>query len=76
LQPWSNHNLLRSVALSKYPLYKNTGLVEMQKFFPKLSKAILDEIDTMLAQHYKFTPEELDFIVNYDIKYRMGADEA
>ena len=48
----------------------------MQKFFPKLSKAILDEIDTMLAQHYKFTPEELDFIVNYDIKYRMGADEA
>jgi hypothetical protein len=46
----------------------------MQKFFPKLSKPILDEIDAVLARHYGFTAEELDFIVNYDIKYRLGAD--
>ncbi len=52
--------------------YRNTGMVEMQKFFPKLSKPILDEIDTVLAKHYGFTPEELDFILNYDIKYRLG----
>jgi hypothetical protein len=30
----------------------------------------------VLAQHQKldggFTDEELDFIINYDIKYRMG----
>lgn len=26
----------------------------------------------VLAQHYGFTGEELDFIINYDIKYRMG----
>ena len=25
-----------------------------------------------LAQHYGFTDEELDFIINYDSKYRMG----
>lgn len=25
-----------------------------------------------LASHYGFTEEELDFIINYDIKYRMG----
>jgi len=25
-----------------------------------------------LAKHYGFTEEELDFIINYDIKYRMG----
>jgi len=30
----------------------------------------------MLARHYGFTEEELDFIVNYDIKYRMGRDAA
>ena len=32
----------------------------------------IDEIDRVLAQHYGFTDEELDFIINYDIKYRMG----
>ena len=29
-------------------------------------------IDKVLAEHYGFTEEELDFIINYDIKYRMG----
>jgi hypothetical protein len=29
---------------------------------------------SVLAQHYGFTDEELDFIINYDIKYRMGRD--
>jgi hypothetical protein len=38
----------------------------------KLSKPIIDEIDKLLAKHYGFTEEELDFIINYDIKYRMG----
>lgn len=28
----------------------------------------------MLERHYGFTDEELDFIINYDIKYRMGDD--
>ena len=25
-----------------------------------------------LAGHYGFTAEELDFILNYDLKYRLG----
>ena len=28
----------------------------------------------ILAQHYGFTEEELDDLINYDIKYRMGRD--
>jgi len=28
----------------------------------------------VLAVHYGFTDEELDFIINYDIKYRMGRE--
>lgn len=32
----------------------------------------IDEIDSALASHYGLTEEELDFIINYDIKYRMG----
>ena len=54
--------------------YKGTGWVEFDKFYPKESKAIIDEIDRVLAKHYGFTDEELDFIINYDIKYRMGRD--
>ena len=49
-----------------------TGLVRYREFYPKLSKPIIDEIDELLAKHYGFTEEELDFIINYDIKYRMG----
>ena len=36
------------------------------------SKPILTEIDPVLAGHYGFTVEELDFILNYDLKYRLG----
>jgi hypothetical protein len=48
----------------------------VQCIIPKLSKPIIDEIDRALAENYGFTDEELDFIINYDIKYRMGQDEA
>jgi len=54
--------------------YKSTGKVEYDNFFPRLSKPIIDEIDKVLAEHYGFTHDELDFIINYDIKYRMGKE--
>jgi hypothetical protein len=52
--------------------YKSTGWIEYDEFYPRLSKQILDAIDAELASHYGFTPDELEFITNYDIKYRMG----
>lgn len=51
---------------------KTRGVVSSFVFKKKLSKPIIDEIDKVLAKHYGFTEEELDFIINYDIKYRMG----
>ena len=51
---------------------KTTGRTEIQLFRVKPVKPIIDEIDKELAKHYGFTDEELDFIINYDIKYRMG----
>ena len=30
------------------------------------------QVDRSLAQHYGFTDEALNFIIDYDIKYRMG----
>ena len=51
------------------------GVTSFQEFDWGASKPIIDEIDRVLAKHYGFTDEELDFIINYDIKYRMGRED-
>ena len=51
---------------------KSTGKTETQSFKVQKSKPILDQIDRGLAPHYGFDDEETDFIINYDVKYRMG----
>lgn len=51
---------------------KTRGTNKAVTYKKPLSKDIMDEIDKVLAKHYGFTDEELDFIINYDIKYRMG----
>lgn len=55
---------------------KKTGRTETQSFKIQKSKTIIDDIDRALAPHYGFTDEQLDYIVNYDIKYRMGLNGA
>jgi len=50
--------------------------ISYEEFYGWKSKRIIDEIDRVLAKHYGLTDEELDFIINYDIKYRMGRDGA
>jgi hypothetical protein len=42
------------------------------------SSVAIKELPNVPARHHGFTDEELEFIINYDIKYRMGkslADE-
>ena len=39
-----------------------------------LSALAPDSSNRVLARHYGFTDDELDFIINYDIKYRMGRE--
>ncbi len=51
---------------------KTNGNQETVTYRKYLNKDIMDKIDKVLAKHYGFTEEELDFIINYDIKYRMG----
>ena len=48
--------------------------VEYQEFYPARSKWKLDEIDLELARLYGLSLDETDFIINYDIKYRMGIE--
>jgi len=58
---------------SKRRVYEyKTGRVEYDEFYPSLSKSLIDKIDVMLAELYGLNAEETDFIVNYDIKYRIG----
>ena len=66
-----NADLNNNIQVAEYQ-YANRGAVRFAQFFPKKSKPIIDEIDKILAKYYGFTDEELDFIINYDIKYRMG----
>jgi hypothetical protein len=35
---------------------------------------MIHDIPKALAKHYGFTEEELDFIINYDIKYCIGSE--
>ena len=59
--------------ISKEQFVKSQNHVTVSESFnPQMAKPIIDEIDKVLAKHYGFTEEELDFIINYDIKYRMG----
>ncbi|QBD83194.1 hypothetical protein EPA93_47440 [Ktedonosporobacter rubrisoli] len=53
-----------------HALHLKRGETGSYTVYARKSKAIIDHIDTTLAHLYGFTNEELDFIINYDIKYR------
>ena len=55
--------------------WRKSGLL-IESVDSRGTKPILDAIDSQLAAHYGFGSQELDFIINYDIKYRMGQDDA
>jgi hypothetical protein len=63
-------------AKRKTILTKQGHKIEYDEMDAPKSKPIFNEIDTALAKHYGFTPEELDFIISYDIKYRLGRGAA
>ncbi|KWI41491.1 hypothetical protein WT71_31345 [Burkholderia stagnalis] len=46
--------------------------LEIECIIPKRSKRFIDAIDQDLARAFRFSDDETDFIINYDIKYRMG----
>ena len=48
---------------------------EFSEFYPKLSKPIIDEIDREIGRTIGLTAEEIDYVINYDVRFRMGANE-
>ncbi len=51
---------------------KTGDTIEIEEYRMVYSKSIIDEIDCVLAKYYGFSDEELDIIVHYASKYRMG----
>jgi hypothetical protein len=47
---------------------------ECSRIWIEIVPTHFEEIDRGLARHYGFTAKKLDFILNYDIKYRLGRD--
>jgi len=58
---WRLCNYVGSIGECWVPFYKQGA-----------SKSIIDAVDAVLAEHYGLIEEELDFIINYDGKYRLG----
>ena len=54
---------------------KSTGRTETQSFKIQRCKPAIDEIDRLLGPIYGLSESEIDFIVNYDLKFRLGADD-
>jgi hypothetical protein len=67
-------NALRSGAQRKTIQTKTGDRITYDEYYGWKAKPIIDRIDALLAEHYGFTDEELDFIINYDIKYRLGQE--
>ncbi len=64
-------DLLKNVVWAQR-IHKNKNHTKYQQFTPRLSKEIIDKIDIYFSKHFGFDEQEIDIIINYDVKYRMG----
>jgi hypothetical protein len=63
---------LRTNATRRTINTKDGDHITYDEFYCAASKPIIDEIDLVLAGHFGFTDAELDLVMNFDIKFRMG----
>lgn len=52
-----------------------TGEVAIQEFYPRKSKAIIDEIDNLLGILYGLSKKEVEYIKSYDIEFRTDEED-
>jgi hypothetical protein len=77
--PGISHKLMSSLtqnATRKTISTKQGHKIEYDEIKAVHSKPVIDEIDAALATVYGLTTDELQFVVNYDIKYRAGSEAA
>lgn len=49
---------------------KKRGITKYLELKPRFTKHLFDKVDVKLSKYYGFTEEELNYILNYDLKYR------
>jgi hypothetical protein len=62
---------LESAMCINVSYWRKSGLL-IESVDSRLTKTILDKIDEEFTDHFGITTNELDFIINHTIKYRMG----
>ncbi|MHB1992034.1 Eco57I restriction-modification methylase domain-containing protein [Metallibacterium scheffleri] len=65
---------LRNTSTSKIINTKQCYVIEYDEINGRRARNAIMMADNALADLFGLTPEEEDYIVNYDIKYRMGQD--
>ena len=69
-------NRMEADAVRKTINTRQGHVIEYDEISAAKSKNVIDAIDNKLAEIYCLEDSQLDFIRNYDIKYRLaGADE-
>jgi hypothetical protein len=76
--PWSNLALQLSESLEmnatrKIIRTKQGHTIKYDEIKALLSKNLIDRIDFALAEFYGLSEDDLDYLINYDAKYRMRA---
>jgi hypothetical protein len=66
---------LTSHATRKTIRTKQGHIIEYDEMKASRAKSLIDEIDLELGKLFGLSDAETDFIINYDIKYRMGGTD-
>jgi hypothetical protein len=65
---------LKENAKRKIISTKQGHKIEYDEMSAVQSKSVIDEIDTALAELFTLSSSEVDFVMNYDLKYRIGTE--
>lgn len=74
----ANHKLmvdLQKNATRRRIHYHGTGWIEYDEFYPKKSKMFIDEIDQILCKAYGLSATEIDYVLSFDVKFRLGQED-
>lgn len=63
---------LRASAKTKTILTKQGHVIEYDEIEGRRARDVIVGADIAFGRHFGFSPAELDYVVNYDIKYRIG----